>query len=402
MSGPRSARTIIGFLVLLFGRSVMVRQMALASLGGTAGFLLFLAAYRHVLRGVRFRALEWPKVTVSPRWIAAGCGACTLGIAVLGVPRVGTRVEDFRFQTPVARPAGGALHDGARRALARARRGGAGGRRAHRRPRRTRVPRLADATRHPLASWRPTSAQEESLRVLRVEYPRACARVQALLESAGIRLDPAAAAASDLRPLGEWEYLDRIGTIGPIRWADEAAGGRFLLVGLRSGAVAPAGAGAVPMSPRHHYDALLTGLSRELGVLFLAGLLAMAVYLVFLQRRAARVLYVFAPLFLCALAFAAYARITGGTLNIVHFMGFSLVIALALDYTAVAVSSEHRARELSKVLLTGASTLATFGVLVVARHPVMRDLGTTVAIGSGMSLLFALFVRLPAGDEADA
>jgi predicted exporter len=187
-----------------------------------------------------------------------------------------------------------------------------------------------------------------------------------------------------------------------MRWADEAGGRRFLLVGVRSGVAVPAGSTLLPMSPRHHYDALLTGLSRELGWLFLAGLVAMALYLGFLQRRAARVLYVFAPLFPCALAFAAYARLTGATLNIVHFMGFSLVIALALDYTAVAVSSDHRPVELSKVLLTGVSTLATFGVLVVARHPVMRDLGTTVAIGSGVSLLLALFVRLPARLEDGA
>jgi predicted exporter len=54
------------------------------------------------------------------------------------------------------------------------------------------------------------------------------------------------------------------------------------------------------------------------------------------------------------------------------------------------------------VLLTGLCTLATFGVLVLARHPVMRELGITVAIGCGVSLAFALFVRLPAADEGGA
>ena len=112
---------------------------------------------------------------------------------------------------------------------------------------------------------------------------------------------------------------------------------------------------------------------------FLAGFAGMALYLGFLQRSVSRVLYVFAPLFPCALAFAAYARATGAPLSIVHVMGFSLVIALALDYTAVAVSTDHRPLELSKVLLTGLCTLATFGVLVLARHPVMRELGVTVA-----------------------
>ncbi|HEX9051270.1 MAG TPA: hypothetical protein VF841_12130 [Anaeromyxobacter sp.] len=394
--------TVIGFLVLLLGRSVMVRQMALASLGGTAGFLLFLVPYRRVLRAVRFRPVDWPKLTVSPGAVAAACGACAVGVAVLGVPRLDTRIEDFRFQTPaldaqvahfsraldalalenvvavpVAGAPGAALADLAARGL-------------------------VDASRHPLSLWRPPAAQEESLRVLREEWPGATARLVARLAGAGIRIAPPPRPPDDLRPIGEWELLDRLGALSPIRWADRAGGHRYLFVGLRPGVAPPAGAALLAMSPRHHYDALLTGLSRELGWLFLAGFAAMALYLGLLQRSLARVLYVFAPLFPSALAFAAYARVTGAPLSIVHVMGFSLVIALALDYTAVAVSTDHRPLELSKVLLTGLTTLATFGVLVLARHPVMRELGVTVAIGCGISLAFALFVRLPAADEGGA
>jgi hypothetical protein len=394
--------TVIGFLVLLLGRSVMVRQMALASLGGTVGFLLFLAPYRRVLRSIRFRAVDWPKLTVSPAVVAATCGACLIGVAVLGVPRVDTRIEDFRFQTPaldaqvahfsraldalalenvvavpVAGAPGAALADLAARGL-------------------------VDASRHPLALWRSPEAQEESLRALRDGWPRATARLVDLLAGAGIRIAPPPRPPDGLRPIGEWELLDRLGALSPIRWADRAGDRRFLFVGLAPGVAPPPGSALLAMSPRHHYDALLTGLSRELGWLFLAGFAGMALYLGFLQRSVSRVLYVFAPLFPCALAFAAYARATGAPLSIVHVMGFSLVIALALDYTAVAVSTDHRPLELSKVLLTGLCTLATFGVLVLARHPVMRELGITVAIGCGVSLAFALFVRLPAADEGGA
>jgi hypothetical protein len=394
--------TVIGFLVLLLGRSVMVRQMALASLGGTAGFLLFLVPYRRVLTEVRFRGVEWPRLSVSPAVVAAVCGACAVGVAVLGVPRVDTRIEDFRFQTPaldaqvahfsreldalalenvVAVPVAGAP------AAALADLAGRG---------------LVDPARHPLALWRSPAQQEESLRALRDGWPRATARLVALLGGAGIRIAPPPRPPDGLRVLGEWELLDRLGALSPIRWADRVGDRRFLFVGLRPGVAPPAGSALLAMSPRHHYDALLTGLSRELGWLFLAGFAGMALYLGFLQRSVARVLYVFAPLFPCALAFAAYARATGSPLSIVHVMGFSLVIALALDYTAVAVSTGHRARELSKVLLTGLCTLATFGVLVLARHPVMRELGITVAIGCGVSLAFALLVRLPAEDEGGA
>jgi hypothetical protein len=391
--------TVIGFLVLLLGRSVMVRQMALASLGGTAGFLLFLVPYRALLRRVRFREIGWPKVTISPALVAATCAACAIGVAAIGVPRIETRIEDFRFQTPaldaqvahfsraldamalgnvVAVPVTGApkavLDDLAARGL-------------------------VDAARHPLALWRAPPAQAESLRVLREEWPRATARLVALLAEGGVRMAPAPWPVDGLRPLGESELLDRLGALGPIRWTDRVDGRQFLFVGLRPGASPPPDATMLAMSPRHHYDALLTGLSRELGWLFLAGLAGMALYLGWLQRSVARVVYVFAPLFPCALALAAYARATATPLTIVHVMGFSLVIALALDYTAVAVSTGPRAVELSKVLLTGLCSLATFGVLVLARHPVMRELGITVAIGCGVSLAFALFVRLPAAEE---
>jgi hypothetical protein len=395
--------TVIGFLVLLLGRSVMVRQMALASLGGTAGFLLVLFVYRRVLRDVTFRGFAWPKLTVRPAAIAAFCAACAAAIALVGVPRVETRIEEFRFQTPVL-DAQVAHFSKALDALALenvvavpvAAAGGPGAALAELGAR-----GLLDPARHPLARWRPPEAQQETLRVLREEYPAAAERLRQRLEETGLRVQPAPLAGA-LRPLDEWEFLDHLSALGPVRWADRAGGQRFVLAGLRSGAEPPPEAHLVELSPRRHYDGVLTGLSRELAWMFLAGFGAMAIYLAFLQRSIARVVYVFAPLFPAALAFAVYARLTGGTANIVHFMAFALVIALALDYTAVAVSTNHGSVELSKVLLTGLATLATFGVLVLARHPVMRDLGATVALGCSVSLAFALFVRLPPRDEGRA
>lgn len=383
--------TVIGFLVLLLGRSPMVRQMALASLGGMAGFLLFLIPYRRLLAEVRFRAFPLPSISVRGWTVAALCAASAVGIALVGVPRVATRIEGFRFQTRVLdaqvahfsqRLDAFGLDDvvaieapaGPAEALA---------------------PLVAagkvDPSRHPLARLPAAEAQEETLRVL-AGYGAAVDRLVALLAEEGIRLEPSRTPPRPFAVLDGWAYLDGLGAVGPVRWTDTVAGRRFVMAGLEPGAAEPAG--AVPVSPRHYYDALLTTFSRELGWLFLAGLGVMAVYLVFLQRSTGRVLYVFAPLFLSALAFAVYARLSGTGIHIVHVMGFSLVIALALDYTAVAVSGEHGAVELSKVLLTGVSTLATFGILLLARHPVLRELGATVTIGCAVSLAFALFVSL--------
>ncbi|HET9598471.1 MAG TPA: hypothetical protein VFP65_22980 [Anaeromyxobacteraceae bacterium] len=395
--------TFIGFLILLLGRSVMVRQMALASLGGMVGFLAFLVPYRSVLRGATFRGIRWPMLTVRPAAVAAACALAAVGALAVGVPRIATRIEAFRYQTPaleaqvahftrrldalsmadvVAIPAPGTPGD----ALAPLAAAG-----------------FLDPARHPLAAWRAPDDQARTVRALREGYPGAAARLSALLLERGVRLEPPVSLPASVAERSAWDYLERLGALGPVRWTDEVGGKRYVMAGLlpagSSRALPP---GVVPVSPQRYYDGLLTGFSRELGWLFLGGLAAMALYLAYLQRSAARVLYVFAPLFLSALAFAAYARVTGSTLHIVHIMGFSLVIALAIDYTAVGVSADHHEVEMTKVLLTGLCTLASFGVLVLARHPVLRDLGATVALGCGISLAFALFVRLPRSSEGQS
>ena len=390
--------TVIGFLVLLLGRSVMIRQMALASLGGMAGFLAFLYAYRPTLRAARFRGFAWPKLTVSPATVTAVCVASAVGVVLVGVPRLETHVEAFRYTTPtldeqiehfsrrldalslenvVAVEARG-TPEAALAPLAAA--------------------GLVDMRAHPLSAYRGPAAQAETLAALREAYPAATAELRALLEEGGLRLDVPSAGSA--RVQDGWDYLRALGAIGPVRWMDEVAGRHYVIAGLRAGAAVPPG--TVPLSPKHHYDALLSSSSRELAWLFLCGLAVMAVYLGYLQRSAARVLYVFAPLFLSAFAYCAWARLTGATVTIVHVMGASIVIGLAMDYTAVSVSADHGDVELSKVLLTGLCTLASFGVLLFARHPVLRDLGVVVSIGCGIALAFALFVRLGPGARAAA
>ena len=71
-----------------------------------------------------------------------------------------------------------------------------------------------------------------------------------------------------------------------------------------------------------------------------------------------------------------------------------LTIALAMDYTSVAVSTRHDPEDLAKILLTGLSSLITFGVLIFAQHPVLRSLGFTVGSGCAIGLIFALFFPL--------
>jgi hypothetical protein len=396
--------TFFGFVVLLLGRSVMVRQIAIASIGGMLGFLVFLVPYRSTLAGIRIRAISIPSVTLRPWLVGALSAASLAGLFAVGVPSIGTRIDNFGFRTPaldeqvayferrlaslslndvvgVRVPAGGDPRDALSPLASRG---------------------ILDLSRHPITLWRSPGEQEESLRALRDGYPRAVARLTALLAKEGVQVPASGDLPGTVQAIGWWEYLDLLGAIGPARWIDTVGGARFVMAGLASGAPAELPDEVIPVSPRRYYDGLLTSASRELAWLFLAGLAVMGIYLAVLQRSLARVLYVLAPLSLSAFAFAAYVRYSGTSVDIIHVLAFSLIIALATDYTSILVSTGHALPEQAKVLLTGASTLATFAVLWSARHPVLRELGATVTLGCAVSLAFALFVRLPAGDEGPA
>ncbi|MEI6224108.1 MAG: hypothetical protein WCS72_05115 [Deltaproteobacteria bacterium] len=384
--------TLLGMAVMLLGRSVLLRQMSIASIAGLLSFLVFLVPYRRTVDGIRFRTVPLPGWT-APRWLpAALCGASAAGLLLVGPPRVETRIDAFRYQSAAL----GREVDHFSRRLDAASLGDVVAVPATGSPSEALRPLAAEGLLawddHPLARFQDPAAQEATLAALRARWDGARSLLAQITESEGVRLELPGSPPG--RRLGEWEYLELLGEVGPLRWSDEAGGRRFVHAGLRRVPPDLAGRGLVPLGPRTHYDALLTDLSRQLGWLFLAGFAAMVAYLAWIQRDAVRILYVFAPVLAVALGFAAWSRLTGTPLTIVHFMGFSLVIAIAVDYTAVAVSTDHGEVELSKILLTGLSAVATFGVLMLARHPILRSLGATVVAGAVPSLAFALLVRL--------
>ncbi len=384
--------TLLGMAVMLLGRSVLVRQMSIASIAGLLAFLVFLVPYRRTVDGIRFRIVPLPGWT-APRWLpGAICGASAAGLLLVGPPRVETRIDAFRYQSAAL----GREVDHFSRRLDAAALGDVVAVPAPGSPSEALRPLAAEGLLawddHPLARFRDPAAQEATLAALRARWDGARSLLARITEGEGLRLEIVGTPPG--RRLGEWEYLGLLGEAGPLRWSDEVGGRRFVHAGLRRVPPDLAARGLVPLGPRTHYDALLTDLSRQLGWLFLAGFAAMVVYLAWIQRDAARILYVFAPVLAVALGFAAWSRLTGTPLTIVHFMGFSLVIAIAVDYTAVAVSTDHGDVERSKILLTGLSAVATFGVLMLARHPILRSLGATVVAGALPSLAFALLVRL--------
>lgn len=406
--GSAIGTTLIGFFVLLLADSVIIRQMALVSIGAMAGFLGYLYAFRERLGEIRLRSLDWRRFQVSSRALLIVSAVLIVAMIVAGLPPLKTEVKTFGVTTPLLERESAYFSDKAERIGAGDVYGIEVGKDVFGVFERLRG-RLGDQLKpHPLSMYRDVTQQREAIdTVLKPRYLSAVRDTIGTLARDGIRVGASTTQAPSFRPVGPEEFLTRLSLFLPAPVWIEDAGQSWLIFSARQGSVDLdelkdiMGREIVPLSPKIRHDVLLTGLSRQFAWLFALGIAAMGIYLYALHRRWDRLLYIGFPLLASLAVFFAVLRLTGNyNLNIIHLMGFSLVIALAVDYSSIAISTAFRAEERTKILVTGLSTLASFGVLILARHPVLRDLGIVVTIGCGVSLLCALMLDLVEGDEA--
>ena len=149
-------------------------------------------------------------------------------------------------------------------------------------------------------------------------------------------------------------------------------------------------------------------LKRELLRLFATALILISAVVVLSMgcRRPAGYLAVLAPLAAALCAIGIFARLSGGGLNPMHILMTIMVSGLSIDY-GIFMScrrggglGDTAARSVAICALT---TLAAFGVLALARHPVLKSIGQTTCIGIGAALAAALLVSpLLARPERDA
>ncbi|WGF86687.1 MMPL family transporter [Marinivivus vitaminiproducens] len=87
---------------------------------------------------------------------------------------------------------------------------------------------------------------------------------------------------------------------------------------------------------------------------------------------------------------------SGVRLSVFHIVSLQFVAGVGLDYALFfarrQLDEEERARTLRTLVTCNAMTLLTFGLLAFCQTPLLRDIGTTVAIGALAALLFAFFV----------
>jgi predicted exporter len=142
-------------------------------------------------------------------------------------------------------------------------------------------------------------------------------------------------------------------------------------------------------------DALYASYLSEAIHLSLAGVLAILVLLLIALRSPLRVARVLAPLVLAVLVVAAGLSLSGVQLTILHLVGMLLIVAVGSNYALFfdRQASVHQAGDepltLASLVIANASTVIGFGLLSFSQVPVLVALGTTVAPGAFLALLFA-------------
>lgn len=133
----------------------------------------------------------------------------------------------------------------------------------------------------------------------------------------------------------------------------------------------------------------------------LAGVLAIVVLLLLALRSALRVARVLAPLLLAVLSVAAGLALCAVQLTILHLVGMLLILAVGSNY-ALFFDRQTRLHQaggesltLASLVIANASTVIGFGLLSFSQVPVLMALGTTVAPGTFLALLFAAFFGRP-------
>jgi predicted exporter len=150
-------------------------------------------------------------------------------------------------------------------------------------------------------------------------------------------------------------------------------------------------------------DALYADYLSEAIRFSLAGFLALTVLLLVALRSPRRVVRVLMPLVIAVLTVAAGLALCGVQLTILHLVGMLLIVAVGSNYAlffdrqAHAAEGGNEALTLASLLIANTSTVIGFGLLSFSQVPVLVALGTTVAPGAFLALLFAA-IGAPAAD----
>ncbi len=184
----------------------------------------------------------------------------------------------------------------------------------------------------------------------------------------------------------------------PLRSATQAQAASALDAARLNDALAPLSVPGVTIAAlnlKAESDRLYDNYLRSAMRLCCGGLVAIALLLWFALRSFTRAALVLLPLSLAALAVAAGFALSRHPMNILHLIGLLLIFAVGSNYAlffdrgATQTDPLRATRTLSSLLLANLTTTIGFGVLSTSSVPVLSALGSTVAPGAFLALLFS-------------
>ena len=177
-------------------------------------------------------------------------------------------------------------------------------------------------------------------------------------------------------------------------------------------AIADSGAkGALSFDMKAEIDRLYSGYFDRALATSGAGLVAIVLLLAAALRAPGRVLRVMAPLAAGVLVVAAGHALAGTRMSLLHLVGLLLVIAIgsnyALFFDRMAQGAASAPRTLASLALANFTTVASFGALALSGIPLLRAIGSTVAAGAFLTLVFAAMlsgggIQFPRGNQRHA
>jgi predicted exporter len=130
--------------------------------------------------------------------------------------------------------------------------------------------------------------------------------------------------------------------------------------------------------------------------LSLAGFAAIVILLMLALRSFVRVVRLVLPLALAVLAVAGGLVLVGHQLTLLHVIGMLLIIAVGSNYALFFDRRSSDPLTLASLLIANAATVVSFGVLAFSHVPVLAALGSSVAPGAGLALIFSAMLARPA------
>jgi predicted exporter len=183
----------------------------------------------------------------------------------------------------------------------------------------------------------------------------------------------------------------------------DAKGRWTAMIGLRPpvkaievrNAIAASGVtGALLLDLKAEVDRLYSGYFRQALLMSAIGFGAIVLLLFGALRHPARVARVMAPFVAGVLLVAAWHVLAGTRMSIFHLVGLLLVAAIGSNYSLFFERISARGdtsvgRTLASLALANITTVTSFGILALSSIPVLRAIGSTVAIGTFATLVFA-------------